>query len=113
MSDNDKHILSLVKQVLNEELRSIVSVFQANQPTETSKVTHLISEVIIRELQPIKEHLSKQDSEIKDIKDKIELLTKDTAPLVEGKKTVSSIFKFVLWGSPIGIVYGFYKWLKL
>lgn len=109
----DDKMLKMIKEVLNEELRSIITIFQANQPTESSRMTRLVSDVVSKELQPIKEHLSKQDIEIKQINEKLSKLTSDTEPLVEGKKTVSSIFKFILWSSPIAVIYTFYKWLKL
>jgi hypothetical protein len=54
-----------------------------------------------------------QNKEIQDIKGKLTTLTTDTEPLIEGKKTVSSVFKFILWSSPLAIIYGFLKWLKL
>jgi hypothetical protein len=44
---------------------------------------------------------------------KVNKISTDTAPLVEGKNTFSSIFKFVLWSSPLAIIYGAFKWLKL
>ena len=113
MSDGEKHILNIVKQVLSEELKSIVAILQANQPTETSKVTRLVSETIEKSLIPIKEHLTNQDIEMGEIKKNLKKLTDDTNPLVEGKNTVSNIFKFILWSVPLGIGYTFLKWLKL
>lgn len=113
MSDGDKHILNVVKQVLNEELKSIVAIFQANQPTETSRVTALLKEVVVKELVPVKEHLKNQDVVIKDIQGKLDKLTADTEPLVEGKKTATNIFKFITWSSPLAIIYGLLKWLKI
>lgn len=44
---------------------------------------------------------------------KVNKLSTDTAPLVEGKNTVSSLFKFVLWSAPLALIYGAIKWLKL
>lgn len=45
---------------------------------------------------------------------KVNTLTKDTEPLVEGKKAASSIFKFLLWTAPVAIIWGAIKWvLKL
>lgn len=113
MSEKDKNILNIVRQVLNEELKGIVAILQANQPTETSRMTRLVAETLDKSLVPIKEHLGKQDVIISDIQTKLEKLTNDTEPLVEGKKTASSIFKFITWSSPVAIIYGLYKWLKL
>lgn len=113
MSEKDKHILNVVKQVLNEELKAIVAVLQANQPTETSRMTRLVSDTIETSLKPIKEHLNNQDVAIAYIQEKLEKLTKDTEPLVEGKKTASNIFRFVGWASPVAIIYGALKWAKI
>lgn len=113
MSDKDKHILEIVRQVLSEELHSIVAVLQANQPTETSRMTRLVTEAIEKANIPIKEHLNKQDAEIEKINEKLDKVTTETAPLVEGKNTVSSLLKFILWSVPFGIGYSFFKWLKI
>lgn len=113
MSDGDKHILNVVKQVLNEELKSIVAIFQANQPTESSRMARLVSDTIETSLKPIKEHLNNQDVAIADIQTKLQKLTTDTEPLVEGKKTASNIFRFVAWASPLAIIYGALKWAKI
>ena len=113
MSDGEKHILQIVKQVFNEELKAIIAVLQANQPTETSRMTRLVSEAIEKANIPIKEHLNSQDAEIKKINEKLDKVTTETAPLVEGKNTVSSLLKFILWSVPLGIGYSFFKWLKI
>lgn len=120
MSDSDKHILAVVKQVLNEELKSIVAIFQANQPTESSRMTRLVSEVVEKAITPVREHLNKQDIEIQEIKSaqeainkKLDKVTKETAPLVEGKNTFSSILKFAIYTSPLALIYGAYKWLNI
>lgn len=113
MSDGDKHILNVVKQVLNEELKSIVAIFKANQPEESSRIARLVSETIETSLKPVKEHLNNQDVAIAYIQEKLEKLTTDTEPLVEGKKTASNIFRFVGWASPVAIIYGALKWAKI
>ena len=49
-----------------------------------------------------------------DVQDEmLKKLVADTAPLVEGKNTASSLFKFGLWASPLAIIYGALKWAKL
>ena len=120
MSDKDKHILEVVRQVLNEELNAIVAIFKANQPEESSRMVRLVSDTVKKELEPIIDHLNRQDIEIQEIKstqvktnEKLDKVTTETAPLVEGKNTASSIFKFVAWTSPLAIIYGVLKWLKI
>lgn len=110
---SEKDLQALLTKTLNEQLKEIVAVFQANQPTETSRVTALLKEVVVKELVPVKEHLKNQDVVIKDIQGKLDKLTADTEPLVEGKKTATNIFKFITWSSPLAIIYGLLKWLKI
>lgn len=57
--------------------------------------------------------IGKLNTKIDAVDDKVNSLKTDTAPLVEGKNTFSSIFKFVLWSSPLAIIYGALKWAKL
>lgn len=110
---SEKDLQALLTRTLNEQLKEVVAIFQANQPTEISRVTALMKEILIKELEPIKQHLTKQDAEIKEIKENIKTITLETQPLVDGKKTVSNIFKFILWSSPIAIIYSLYKWLRI
>jgi hypothetical protein len=113
MSDGEKHILNIVRQVLNEELKSIVAILQANQPTESSRMARLVTDIVVKEVKPIMDHLNTQDIEIGEIKKNLTKLTDDTSPLVEGKNTATSIFKFALWSAPIALIYGALKWSKL
>lgn len=110
---SEKDLQALLTKTINEQLKEVVAVFQANQPTETSRVTALLKEVVVKELVPVKEHLKNQDVVIKDIQGKLDKLTADTEPLVEGKKTATNIFKFITWSSPLAIIYGLLKWLKI
>lgn len=110
---SEKDLQALLTKILNQQLKEIVAVFQANQPTETSRVTALLKEVVVKELEPIKQHLTKQDNEIREIKENIKTITSETQPFVDGKKTISNIFKFILWTSPIAVIYSLYKWFKI
>jgi tetrahydromethanopterin S-methyltransferase subunit B len=110
---SEKDLQALLTKILNEQLKEVVAVFQANQPTETSRVTALLKEVVVKELEPIKQHLKKQDHEIKEIKENVKTISLETQPFVDGKKTISNIFKFILWTSPIAVIYSLYKWLKI
>lgn len=114
MSEKDKHILDIVRQVLNEELKGIVSILQANQPTETSRMTRLVSETIEKSLVPVKEHLNNQDVVINDIQNSHNDFKKDLEPIIKAfkdsentKVVVDKIGTRILTGAKnVGIIGG-------
>lgn len=71
----------------------------------TKKVTEAVKEQIILtvngKIDKIKEHLERQDEKLLEMDEKIDDLKKETDPVIQDRKTISSMGKFVIWSAAI------------
>lgn len=108
MSKQERDMLKIVEDVLENKLKSIVHILQMNQPTETSRVVSLVKQ----EIQPIKVHLSNQDIKLEEMNKKIDELK----PLGKSIRFFNALRDFSKWITPYGILIGLitavWKWLK-
>lgn len=107
MSNDELKIIKVVEEVFEKKLKEIITIFKTNQPTENSRVAGLIKQ----ELQPIRDHLEKQDREFggkfTNIENKIEALN----PVSDFIFIARKVRRFLVWLSPI-IGLGLYKIFK-
>lgn len=100
MSNEDLKIIKVVEEVFEKKLKEVVTIFQTNQPTETSRVTGLIKQ----ELEPIKAHLEKQDKEFGEKFSNIEIKLNSLEPVGRGVRFFNGLRDFASYVAPYGIL---------
>ena len=92
-------------------------LFKQLESLMETKLQQGIKKYVNGHMRDIKEHLEAQDDILADLKTNIEIvkteqirLKNDTDPIIDSKKTITNVGKFIMWiGGIILIITGVYK----